>query len=290
MRTHALAAALALVLPFGLPGAMHADARGKRDEAIQRQAETSTLITGTIDITAQGAVVGYTIDRKEKLPPLLLEMAAKAVAGWSFEPVQIPENAVGRSAMSLLFVARLNDSGGYIVELREASFAGQDSKREATFDRKYFRPPQYPMAVLDGASVPGTVYLALRYDGNGRILDAEVEQVNLRIHGSEAQLTKWRDALAQACLDVAPKWRMKIPSGALPAGETYGIARVPVSFEAYGTPRPRYGEWRAYLPGPRKVIPWLQNTPFGQTRPDALPPDQVHGTEGRRLTKLLDGG
>ncbi len=286
MRSFVLAAVLALTLST----TMHADARDKRDPSILRQAEASTLITGTIDITAAGNVVNYAIDMPEKLPKAVLDMIERAAPTWKFEPIVMPEKTIGRSNMSLLFLASQDEKGDYIVQLRGVSFANPDKQQNVSIDKKHFRYPAYPHTALDGMPVPGTVYLVLRYDREGRVIDADAEQVNLHVYGSEAQQAKWREALAKACLEAAVKWRMKLPPGSLREDEAYGIGRVPVSFTEEGVRLPGYGKWRAHLPGPRKVIPWAENTPLAENRPDTQVPGDIHSREARRLITPLGGG
>jgi hypothetical protein len=57
-----------------------------------------------------------------------------------------------------------------------------------------------------------------------------------------------------------------------------------------GAPLTGYGEWEAYIPGPRSIIPWLQNTPLADTRPDAQTSGDFNDGRGRRLLTPLEGG
>lgn len=265
-------------------------AREQREE-IRKQAELSLTVTGTIDIDPAGDVVGYALDDQEKLPKGIVEMAARQAPHWKFEPVPLQANAYSRSRMTLVFIARKLDGGRYEISTRSASFENPSQQARVSLDPKSRRLPEYPFVAMRGAEVSGTVYLVLRYDREGAIVDLDVEQVNLRVIGSEAQMAQWRTALARASTDAAKHWRLLVPPGDIPEGERYGIGRAPVSFMFEGERPARYGQWEAYIPGPRSVIPWWDSTTMAATPPEALAPGAFHGgTTGRRLLTPLDGG
>ncbi|MFZ5635378.1 MAG: hypothetical protein ACOY82_02205 [Pseudomonadota bacterium] len=266
------------------------NARQQREE-IRKQAELSLTVTGTIDIDASGDVVGYALDDPDKLPKGIVDMTARQALHWKFEPVPLQANAYSRSKMTLVFVAKKLDGGRYEIATRSASFENPSPQARASLDPKSRRMPEYPMNLLRGAEVSGTVYLVLRYDREGAIVDLDVEQVNLRVIGSEAQMAQWRTALARASTDAAKHWRMLVPPGDIPEGERYGIGRVPVAYMFENQRPTRYGQWEAYIPGPRSVIPWWDVTSMAATPPEALAPGAFHGgTTGRRLLTPLDGG
>ena len=49
--------------------------------------EASQLVTGAIDVDARGAVVGFTLDHRGKLPPEVIAHLDQDVPRWRFEPV-----------------------------------------------------------------------------------------------------------------------------------------------------------------------------------------------------------
>ncbi len=264
--------------------------RQQRD-AIREQAELSLTVTGTIDIDPAGHVVGYALDNPEKLPKGIVEMTSRQAPHWTFEPIALQTNAYSRSRMTLVFVAKKLDGGRYEIATRSASFENPSPQARPSLDPKSRRLPDYPFHAVGNAEVSGSVFLALRYDREGTIVDVDVEQVNLRVIGSESQMAQWRRALAGASLDAAKHWRLLVPPGDIPEDKRYGYGRVPVSFMFEGERLPRYGQWEAYIPGPRKAIPWWDNTPMAATPPEALAPGAFHGdTTGRRLLTPLDGG
>jgi hypothetical protein len=264
------------------------DAHAKREPKIMHQAETSMLVTGIIDIAAQGEVIAYAIDKPEELPGVVLDTVARTVPTWKFEPAALPDKAVGRSKMGLLFVATKNENDSHVVALREASFASAESWDVPYFDANDPHNPQYPTKALRRKMVPSTIYLVFRYGRDGRMLDVDVEQVNLHVYGTDIEMRRWRKALADACLRVAHQWRVNVPPAAFRDGRPYRIGRTSVSFSSPDR-RAGYGEWKVYLPGPRKFIPWIQDTPASETRPEASLAGDVQGSDVRRLMTPVSG-
>ena len=268
--------------------AIHADT-GRA--AVRKQVESSLSVTGSIDISPAGEVVAHTLDQPEKLPKGIVDMVARIAPQWKFEPVPLQGNAVSRSSMSLLFVAKKQEDGQLTVELRSTSFNNPSPEGRATLDKKTFRSPEYPFTALGGSGVSGVVYLAVRYDREGRILDIDAEQVNMRVIGSEAQMTQWRKALTKSCLAASKHWKIVVPAGDIPQGQDFTVGRIPVSFSMENMRETRYGQWEAYIPGPRANLPWLDNTSLAGSAPDALAPGAFYGAEDqRRLLTPLTGG
>src|SRR5690606_19342409 len=56
---------------------------------VREQTEASMLLTGTIDIAADGSVRGYSIDHEDKVPDYVLANIAGMVPGWRFEPTLV---------------------------------------------------------------------------------------------------------------------------------------------------------------------------------------------------------
>jgi len=259
--------------------------------AVRKQVESSLSVTGSIDITPAGEVVAHTLDQPGKLPKGIVDMVARIAPQWKFEPVPLQGNAVSRSSMSLLFVAKKKEDGQLTVELRSTNFNNPSPEGRARLDKKTFRTPEYPFAALGGSGVSGIVYLAVRYDREGRILDIDAEQVNMRVIGSEAQLTQWRKALTRSCLAASKHWKIVVPAGDIPQGQDFTVGRIPVSFSMESMRETPYGQWEAYIPGPRANIPWLDNTSLAGSAPDALAPGAFYGAEDqRRLLTPLAGG
>ncbi|MCM2335251.1 MAG: hypothetical protein NDI66_00475, partial [Pseudomonas sp.] len=75
--------------------------------AVRKQVESSMLLTGTIDLRADGTVAGHAVDQDARLTPALRDLVADATATWRFEPVTLdPGSTIGRARMSLRLVAK----------------------------------------------------------------------------------------------------------------------------------------------------------------------------------------
>jgi hypothetical protein len=286
MRDLAIALAFALALP-----SVAAEARSKQEEAIRQQAESSLLVTGTIDIDANGKVVAHALDKAKTLPKGIVDMTARLAPNWTFEPIALPAKTIGRSKMSLQYVAKQSGSGEYQVELRSASFdANLPPEQQVTIARRG-RMPEYP-SELQSLAINGTVYVAVQVGRDGKVMNIDASHVNLRTVGSEADMALWREALAKSSIKAIRSWSFAPPTAGQDANAPHWIGMLPVSFEMMGSRKPRPGQWETYLPGPRKLIPWKDSV-GGATadNTDALLPNQFHTAgSGRRLIGPLAGG
>jgi hypothetical protein len=245
-----LAAALAV------SGAGSALAQTRAD--VRKQIETSLVAEGTIDITADGLVLDHALKRPDELPKSVVEMIARTVRQWRFEPVVLnPGTTRARAPMSIRLVAKKLDDGRFSVELRGAQF-GTHAPAESVKSVK-LTPPQYPEDAVY-AGVGGTVYVVLRVGRDGRVEDLVAEQVNLRAIARERDMEDWRKTLARAALAAARKWTFDPPKQGDDVDAEYWVVRVPVDFVAPGQSAPAEHEWHAYVPGPRAVIPWAADS------------------------------
>ena len=277
----------------------------------RKQVEASMLVTGRVTITREGTVSDWTIDQREKLPDVVAGMIDAAAPGWRFEPIEIDgKPAHGSARMGLLMVAERVDDERFRVSIRSGHF-GRDAvlmarsrerrdRRDDEADKPIaddrltgleMRPPAYPALALQ-AGVQGTVYVIVRVDRSGRVQDAAVEQVNLRVVGNGREMARMRDLLAKPALAAARKWTFRIPVSGEWADEESWSARVPVDYAFANGKQPGYGEWQAYIPGPRQPVPWrLESLEGFDIAPDALIAGEVHqvGT-GLKLLGPLEGG
>src|SRR5690606_8526743 len=94
-----LIAVLALLL--ALPGYAQ-NARAFRDKV-----EASMVVTGHVDIGADGSVTAYALDAAEKLPGYVVDLFDRNVPGFRFEPPTTDGEAfAARARMSARIVAR----------------------------------------------------------------------------------------------------------------------------------------------------------------------------------------
>ncbi|MDR7135575.1 TonB family protein [Lysobacter niastensis] len=223
---------------------------------MRKQTEASMLVTGAIVIEPDGHVGSYQVDQAEKLPPAATGWMAKAVSAWKFQPIVIDGKAVrARTRMSVRIVAKSQGDGRYEVRLASASF-GEDGAPGEFVSSKELKPPSYPqVAAMSG--VRGTVYVVVRIGRDGRVEDAIAEQVNLKVVDSEAGMTRWRNSLAKAAVLGARKWTFNPPTQGEEVDKPFWLARVPVDFYLNDEKPASYGQWEAYIPGPRQSTPWM---------------------------------
>lgn len=249
-----------------------------------KQVESSLLVTGRIDIAADGTVLGYTLDQPGKLQPTVLNLIAGTAPQWKFEPVSEP--APQSLQMSLRFVARRPDDTHVTVTLSSAQFSVPDPAPDTTLqlDKRKMRMPTYPKELAE-QQIEAMVYVTVRAhpDGTG---DAVVRRVDLMARGSQADMARWRNALAQRALTAAKEWRYRVPTQGADAQRTFWYANIPISFTMEGEPPP-YGVWQTYLPGPETPSPW-ENEADKDTNYDAAAPNSITGasTARRLLTPL----
>jgi hypothetical protein len=222
----------------------------------RKQAELSMVVKGSIDLGLDGSVESYRIEQPEKLSPPILDLLAKQIPKWKFEPVQVDGKAVrARTNASLRIVASPINDGSYAVSIQSASFSG-GSEAEAGQVTIRHRSLMGPLArTLEASGAAGDVYLALKIGPDGKVLDGIVEQVNLTAVGTDEQMARARKILGDGTLDVIRKWTFNPPAVGELANQPYWSGILPVSFHWDG-PSEKYGQWKAYIPGPCAEIPW----------------------------------
>lgn len=237
---------------------------------VARQAELSVLATGWIEVDATGGVAAYGLDRPEQLPVAVTELAEQKIPQWTFAPpAQVGDNGRMRTKMAVRFVAKALAGGQYAVRIAGSSFNALEPDELPTRDS--LQPPRYP-AMAARYSVSGTAFVVLRIARDGAVEDAVVEQVNLRLISDEELMAAFRDLLANASLTAAREWTFVPPVRGPEKDEPYWRVRVPVEFVRIGRKTYRYGEWQAYVPGPRVRLPGSDATGNdASTAADAVP-------------------
>jgi len=223
----------------------------------RKQVELSMVVKGSIDIGVNGNVEGYKVEQSEKLPPLVLDLIGKQVPLWKFEPVQVDGKPVhARTLMSLRIVAKQKDADHAEIDIQSADFhGGQDDEAHGMGIRN--RTSLVPlMETMMNSGATGDVYLALKIGPDGKVMDAIVEQVNLTATGTDAEMAQARKLLGDSTVKVVRKWTFRVPTSGEEAGKPYWIGVLPVSFEFVGDHKTKYGQWKAYLPGPCTPVPW----------------------------------
>ncbi|MET0331162.1 MAG: energy transducer TonB [Dyella sp.] len=245
-------------------------------DAVRKRVESSMLLTGSIVIAPEGTVRSFQIDHTDKVPAPVLELLQKNVPQWTFEPVQQdgqPVNA--RATMDVRVVANQLADGNYALSIRGVHF-GDDAPGE-NVSSKTRVSPRYPVEAVS-ARVPGTVYLLLQVGRQGQVEGAIAEQVNLEAVGSDQEMARFRKVLADASLSAARRWTFNPPSTGRRVQADHWFVRVPVQFNLSGPglhSRAGYGQWQTYVPGPRQVAPWAQESKLAEGSVDALPADGI---------------
>lgn len=254
------------LLLTGIAGGVHA--QGSAPYAATKKAVASMLVTGSIELTPDGTVRGYTIDHRQELPAPVVELIDKNAPAWRFEPVRVDGRAVAaKGDMSLRVLAQPIDDVHYALSIRGAHFGKQD--RAGGMRKEAVKSPIYPRLALEGRA-EGTVYLLLKIDSRGRVAKVAAEQTNLDNAGSEIQMRRWRKAFEDASVAAAKDWTFQVP----PSETEGGYARVPVHFQ-FRTPFPNYSRWDIYIPGPRHLVSWFIDEHMVSDNADALPDSGV---------------
>jgi hypothetical protein len=265
---------------------------GGGEAAVRAKVEASMLLTGTVDIGADGSVTGHALDHADKLEADVIGLVDRTLPTWRFEPVCEDGKAHKATAkMSLLLVANRLEGDRFTVRIRSANFIDANEVAGSRLSSKQLGPPKYPVdALIDGVS--GTTYAIVRVDRSGKVADVAVEQVNLRIVGSQTQMAAWRDALAKATRVAARRWQFTPPATGKHVDDEFWSARVPVAYYVAEGGVPQYGKWQPYVPGPKQVVPWLNSA--GEdvaSNPEALAAGGVYqlGAGLHLLTPLGEG-
>lgn len=282
-----------LLLLLLLCGLLTGTALADGQRSVAKQAEASMLVTGTIVVAPDGSVSSYAVDHSEKLPPAVVSVIEKNAARWTFKPVLLDGKPVmAKASMNLrIVVTPMQQKGSYTVAIRGASFGqgapgGNVSKGIRTL-------PHYPMGtILDRVS--GTVYLVVKVGRQGQVEDVAAEQVNLRVLGRPFEMKRWRKEFAEASVAAARSWTFHPPVTGAHANDPYWVARVPVTFNIRPvggqSPRPAYGQWQSYIPGPHALIPWLDQKQLAASDADAVPTGGIEPLgSGLQLTSGLKG-
>lgn len=255
--------------------------------------EASAIVNGTLVVAQDGTVQAVVVDEPEKYGQPIVDLVRKAVLQWRFQPVlRHGAPVAAKSTMHVRVVLGKKPDGNYTARIKGASFGDSDAPstdavRRAEINRKF--PPKYPEAAIRGR-VQGTVYLALRLDRGGRVVDAVAEQVNLGNLGPDPLLKQFRAVLADSALKAARQWRFEIPTtGPLAAQESWTV-HVPVNYALndHNAP-PRNTTWVSYVPGPYTPAPWVHKPNLNAA--DALADGSVR-TDGAGpvLLSTLDHG
>lgn len=255
------------------------------EPSARERVEASVLVDGTIGITPAGAVLAYTLDRPERLPPEVVATIAKNAPRWTFHPVLVDGKPVtAKAKMHLRLVASPRPDGSYELSIRSAYFGDKST----SITRATMPPPRYPQQAIR-AHLGGSVYLALRIDRDGKVIDAMATQVNLDALASERVLQQWRQVFADASVRAARQWTFSPAAAGEPL---YRTVTTPVHYriKEFGHGKTdSYGTWESYVPGPVEPAPWFDAGRMLSGGTDALPGDGIYGPPSLSLLAPLGG-
>jgi len=228
------------------------------DSVARRQVEATMNVTGSLDVDDRGNVTSYAIDQPEKLPAGVAQLLGQALPKFRFEPARhdgLPQSV--HATMNLVVAASQVDPRHIAILLRSARFTDADVPLTERITLRSKIDPRYP-ADAAFAGVGGAVYVAVRIDRTGNVLDAQVQQVNLFLTDSQPKMRHWRNVLGQATLAAVHRYTFNIPTTGPHANDPAFTGILPVTYRI-GDTVPGYGQWEGYVPGPRENIAWMEH-------------------------------
>lgn len=263
------------------------DAAAQTRAGLVKQLEATMLLTGRIDVAADGSISAWSIDRHEEVSPDVMAYVTRHVPHWKVLPATVDGRPVDSSTrFSMRMIAHAVDRTTFRFNIASVHIEEEREERARPKSRR-MDPPRYPPRMLRmGAS--GTAYVLVRIDREGTTVDTHVERVDLTVLAREAQAVQIRRELGDAALGAARAWEFDPPTTGPDADDAYHVLRVPVLF-TLGDDRVAYGDWQVYLPGERTRAPWSKRDDGGN---DAAVPGRVMlaGSGMKLLSPLEPGG
>jgi len=248
------------------------------------------LVTGWIEVMPDGSVHNYTIDHPEKIPLAISELIQKNVPKWQFK-LDNHVDAILRARMNIRILAKRVDDQHDSIAISGASFGEEDASPTDHITYKNRPPLHYPSDAV-AARVGGTVFLYVRVNRDGNVQDIAVEQVNLDVYGSEAQMRHYRKVLGDNALNAIKSWTFNVPTTGKHVMDPYWDGIIPVTFDinVFGaSEKDTYGKWEGYIPGPRETIPWAKSSHLSSS-PDTIPDGSFSQVDQPvQLKTALDG-
>lgn len=255
------------------------------------EARVSMLVAGKISVSPEGEVKTFSLDKADTLPAAVTSLLKKSIPHWHFEPPTRDGKVIDLTTpMTIRVVATPTNSERYSLQVSSATFGGNESS-DAIQLRKQTIPKYPPDAIR--ARVSGTVYLIMDINKQGQVTNIAAQQVNLRVKGSSNQMKKSRRMLAKSATSTARGWTFDIPTSGPLAQRDHWIVRYPITYRLSSSPsklKSEYGRWVAYMPGPKKSIPWLKQNGTANSDADALVPGDVYLVDNEEKLTLKPHG
>jgi hypothetical protein len=248
-------------------------------EDVNKLAEASMLVTGTVELNADGSVHDYALDHKDKIPGPVADLIQRNVPSWKFQFSAAPTSLV-KESMSLRIVAKVADEKHTTLGIAGVQFEDVKDQGDEYVHSLHRISPNFPQLSLRDR-IPGSVYLLVRVGRDGKVADIAAEQVNLRKYIPQANMEVYRQDLAKAAISAVRKWTFSVPTSGKWAQSPYWFVRVPVNFFIPNemldvNSGAEYGSWEIYIPGPRLNIPWVTDKRLLAEAADAAPDGSTH--------------
>ncbi|MCK9489314.1 MAG: energy transducer TonB [Xanthomonadales bacterium] len=260
-------------------------------QQVKKQAEASLVVTGHVDIEADGSVTGHDIDNASRLPDYVVALVDRAARGWRFEPLLVAGEPVpARARMNLRLVARpiADSDGDYEVAIANGWFGqAPGAATDEVSVRGKLSLPAYPQDMIRRRA-EGTVYLAVKVGRDGSVEDVIAERVNLRVYEPEKRMARLRQRFADHAIRAAGNWRFNPPTTGDRVNDDFWVVIVPIDYALIGLHTTR-GLWTQYVPGPLHPRPDWRQERSDLSGSDAMIAGQMQMAGGeRRLLSALD--
>jgi len=223
------------------------------------EAEAGIGVEGTILVGPEGKALDYQLREPDALPEEVRRYLEYQTPRWEFEPPTLDGQPVAlHNRMSLHLKAVPHADGGMRLQLHGTSFLPTQVPADYDLTPDRLALPAYPSVPWSPVTyqVGATVYVVLKVGRDGKVLDLLDEQVNLHFVPEPGTAAMWRKHFARGTLRTARGWTFHPPTKGEAAAESHWSVRVPVQYTAVDE-EVRYGQWHAYVPGPRRAVPWL---------------------------------
>lgn len=254
--------------------------------------QASMDVHGTITVSPRGNVIGYKLDRPDRLPAYVVEMLNRAIPAWRFYPnLRNGHPFIARAAMHIRLVAKPQPNGKYAVSIDQTTFGSRHAKDATQIQYKDHgnKPPSYP---LDASryGVNANVYLIADINRQELVTKAAVTEVDLRTRGSPNTMERWRRDFASSALRAVRQWQFRVPSEGIFAGMDHWIVQIPIDYQMIHNrdtkANAHYGKWEVYIPGTYHTVAWAQDKKTSaHDRPPAGATLQIAGSGLHRITK-----
>ena len=242
------------------------DVAAQAGNPMREQVVGAMVLTGTLVVSDDGTITAHAIDRVAEVPPEVLRHLGRSIPHWR---VKGADGTHDELRFSVRVVALPQGSERHVLSVAGVSIRmARDRDQEPTVAGRLKRP-EYPRSHV-AKGIGGEVVMIVKLDRNGSVEDLVAEQVNLDVVGPADEVAQIRADFAAQTAAAARRWKFRMPVKGPLADAPHLSVRVPVTYDT--KPRPGYGQWMYYVPGPRHPMPWMKidGLAFGAHEADSL--------------------